>query len=145
MCRMMRYCCRYCFLNVLLDHSIHFLDRSDHKDMLEEAGDGQQSGYNQCTVCCALPRGTLSRGLACLGQEAGDGEDRTSGCPWGAHRSWLCKAVALRVDAVPTGHRTAGPQPLLHRGLRMASPHQLTGFLTEKPGFFCFEAPPEAS
>ena len=90
---MMRYCCRYCFLNVLLDHSIHFLDRSDHKDMLEEAGDGQQSGYNQCTVCCALPRGTLSQGRACLGQGAGDGEDRASGCPWehtalGCARQW---------------------------------------------------------
>ena len=65
--------------------------------------------------------------------------------PLGAHRTWLCKAVAPRVDAVPTGHQTAGPQPLLHRAFRRAPPDQLTGFLTEEPGFFGFEAPPEAS
>lgn len=55
-CRKMKYCCQFYFLTVLLlDSSIHFFDRSDHKEMMEEPGDSQQSGYSQCTVCCAVP------------------------------------------------------------------------------------------
>lgn len=51
------------------------------------------------------------------------------------------------VDAVPTGHPTAGSQPPLHPGLADAPPPhpKPTGFLTEEPGFFCFEATPGAS
>ena len=94
---MVSCCCGYCFPNALLDISIHFLDRSDHKDMMEETGDSQQSGYNQCTVCCTRPRCALSQGAACLGLGAGDGADRISGCPWAAHCSSLCKAMALHM------------------------------------------------
>lgn len=56
----MKYCCKYYFLGVLLfDNLLYFFDRSDHKDMMEEPGDSQQSGYSQCTVCCALPQSTF--------------------------------------------------------------------------------------
>ncbi|ELK09970.1 Brachyury protein [Pteropus alecto] len=43
-----------------------FLDakeRSDHKDVMEEPGDSQQSGYSQRTVCCSPP------GVPCLGSD----------------------------------------------------------------------------
>ena len=142
---MVSYCCKYCFLNALLDISIHFLDRSDHKDMMEETGDSQQSGYNQCTVCCTRPRCTLSQGAACRG--LGMGQTKFLGA-LGQHtalhcvRRWPCmltlfllviQLLALSLHSI--------------RGLQMPPPPhpKPTGFLTEEPGFFCFEATPGAS
>lgn len=125
----MKYCCQFYFLNVLLlDSSIHFFDRSDHKEMMEEPGDGQQSGYSQCTVCCAVPGGPrFGTGWLSWAQQTW-----ASGCGWGR----LAALCARR--SVPLLKSSASALPRLGaRPLEVGAELRVTWAL-----WFCSEAAP---
>lgn len=129
----MKYCCQFYFLNVLLlDSSIHFFDRSDHKEMMEEPGDSQQSGYPQCTVRCAVPDvPRFGTGWLSWAQQTW-----ASGCGWGQTRRFAVQGAACHCS-----HCMLKSSASALSGLVGARPARSWGRVTWAL-WFCSEAAP---